>query len=185
MNKKKQFAEIIKNYKKLVTCQKNISASMNRFCKNLGAGMNLIQEYYGIESSAAVRKSSKKKDAEAENKANDASTSCPELVRIFREQKNMSNVELYKKANVSKQVYSNIISGKALPKRETVIAIALALELNLEETEELLASAGHSFMPDDTFSRIVKDCILMRKNIEETNACLDEAGLSILGNIVK
>ena len=140
--------------------------------------MNLIQEY--CEQSFTPSKKALKKKGEDATVA-----SFTDLVQAFREKKNMSNVELYKKANVSKQVYSNMISGKALPKRETVIALAIALDLNFEETEKLLSSAGHSFMPDDTFSRIVKECILFEKNIEETNARLDKAGLPLLGNIVK
>ncbi len=178
MNKKSQLIAIIKNYRMLIAAQKDISANVYSFCSNIEVGMNFIQEYCSSAFSSPEKKSPRQKRIPSQ-------ASFSELVNTFREHKKMTNVELYKKANVSKQVYSNIISGKVFPKRETVIAIAFALGLNFEETEKLLASAGHSFIPDDTFSRIVKECILLEKSIEETNDQLDKAGLSLLGNIVK
>lgn len=53
--------------------------------------------------------------------------------------------ECYKKANVSKQLFSKIRSNPHYrPKKETVLAFALALNLNLDDTNALLKTAGYS-----------------------------------------
>ena len=57
--------------------------------------------------------------------------------------KGMDDVECYKKANVSKQTWYKIMNEKDYkPSRNTVISFAVALGLNLEETNALLATVG-------------------------------------------
>ncbi len=58
----------------------------------------------------------------------------------------MTNAECYRKANISKQLFSKICSDPHYhPTRSTVFALAVALELNLDETERLLNKAGLAF----------------------------------------
>ena len=52
--------------------------------------------------------------------------------------------EIYRKALVSKQVFSGIVRGK-IPLKDTVLKLAFALGATLEEAENLLKSAGYSF----------------------------------------
>ena len=106
----------------------------------------------------------------------------PDLLRESRDHKNLSDVELYKTAGISKQVYSNIMSGKSIPSRETVIALAVALGMNIYETNAFLKTAGYSLLPSDMLSKLVRNSINMKKDLEELNALLDEAGLPILGS---
>ena len=105
-----------------------------------------------------------------------------DLLRAARDSKGMTDVELYKAASLSKQVYSKIMSGKCVPSRESVIALAVALGLNIYETNALLKTAGYCFLPSDALSKLARDSIQIKRNLDELNGLLDEAGLPALGS---
>ncbi len=57
--------------------------------------------------------------------------------------KGKGDVECYKRANVSKQTWYKIMNdGNYRPSKSTVLAFAIALELSLAETRQLLATVG-------------------------------------------
>lgn len=59
--------------------------------------------------------------------------------------KNKKNPEVYNAAGMTPDCFSKIISGKTkTPKKENVVALAIALNLNFEEATDLLSSAGFS-----------------------------------------
>lgn len=71
--------------------------------------------------------------------------------------RNMSDPECYKKANVSKQTFHKIVSDKNYkPSKTTVIAFAIALELNLEETKHLLETVGFALSRSIKFDLIIE-----------------------------
>ena len=60
------------------------------------------------------------------------------------DEKRMEDSDVYKAANISKQTFSKIRYNKDYhPKKEVAVAFALALKLNLEETQKLLGTAGY------------------------------------------
>lgn len=67
---------------------------------------------------------------------------------------------IYRKACVSKQVFSKINSNSNYqPSKATAIGFCLALELDLEETQELLARAGFTLSKSSLFDVIIMYCI--------------------------
>lgn len=73
------------------------------------------------------------------------------------DKKGMSDVECYKKANVTRKTFWKINNSASYkPSKQTVLAFAVALELSMDETEQLLRSAGFSLSHNNTFDLIVE-----------------------------
>ena len=99
------------------------------------------------------------------------------LMQLIADRK-LDNVTVYKKACIDKKFFSKIISNKDyVPKKHTVMALGLALELPLEEYESFLASAGYAFMPSSKFDLIVKFCVMNQiYNLINVDVILDDHG---------
>lgn len=84
-------------------------------------------------------------------------------VTLFKliDAKGISDVECYKRANVSKQTWYKILNEKEYrPSKNTIIAFAIALELSLEETKHLLSTVGFTFSRSSKFDVIIEYFIL-------------------------
>ena len=98
----------------------------------------------------------------------------------------MSHVECYKKANITKQLFSKISSDPHYhPTRPTVFAFAIALKLTLDETERLLNKAGLAFDLTDDTDKIVCFFIYHKNyDLTEINEVLDQHDQKCLGNVI-
>lgn len=66
---------------------------------------------------------------------------------------------VYKKAHLNAKLFSKLRNPKYHPSRKTIIALGLALELNLEQFELLLNSANYSFALNNEFDIVIIYCI--------------------------
>lgn len=95
------------------------------------------------------------------------------LFRFIREKK-LDEVKVYKKANMTKQHFSKIRSDDDYqPKKETAIALAIGLELSLDETKDLLKSCGYALSQSTYFDLIIEYFIQHRNyDLYEINLVL-------------
>lgn len=81
---------------------------------------------------------------------------------LFRliDERGLTDAQVYKKANLDRKLFSKIRCGDHyIPGKQTVLALVFALELNMDETVDLISRAGMALSPGSKFDLILSYCI--------------------------
>ena len=106
------------------------------------------------------------------------------LLRMIDE-RGLTDAQVYKRANLDRKLFSKIrCNPNYSPSRRTVIALAIALELNMDEAVDLLRRAGMALSPGNKFDLIISYCIQNEiYDIYRVNALLFDYDLPLLGAV--
>lgn len=106
-----------------------------------------------------------------------------ELLRKIDE-KGFSDSEVYKRAELDRRLFSKIRSNADYkPSKATALALAVALELSIDEAVDLIGRAGLAFSQSSISDLIVRYCIENGiYDIYEVNALLYEYDQPLLGS---
>ena len=132
---------------------------------------------------AATKAAPKPKAVTLEDMLKQADAGFTETLLKLIDERGKKDSEVYKKANISKQHFSKIRNNPHYqPTKATAIAFAIALELNLRETQDLIGRAGYTLTNSSKFDLIIRYFIEQKiYDVMEINIALYEFDQHLLG----
>jgi hypothetical protein len=117
-----------------------------------------------------------------ENKEYMVTDSLSVLLAQLMEQKGLKKSAVIRRAELAEVYAYQIFSGLRVPERKKLLCLALGMEPNLQETQNLLKCAGYSpLYVKLPFDSIVLYAVCKGLSVVETNELLFEYDLETLG----
>ena len=92
--------------------------------------------------------------------------------------KGLKNSEVYAAANISKQYFSKLLKGQVKPSKDKMLALAVGLRLNMDETADFLRIGGYALSPISQTDTVVEYFIRKQEyNVLKINIVLFDYGL--------
>ena len=175
------------------TCQQavyGVGEEFRRSCRDMDMCESAAVREHLLCAPMAAPKAAPKPQAAPKQKAvsladmlKQADAGFAETLLKLIDQRGKKDSEIYKKANISKQHFSKIRNNPNYkPTKPTAIALALALELDLEQTKDLIGRAGYALTNSSKFDLIIRYFIEQGNyNVVEINIALYEFDQLLLG----
>ena len=114
-------------------------------------------------------------------------SSLSEHLRDLLRERTGTDSEVYKRAEISKQIFSNILNNENYhPTKSTMIQLAIGLELDLAQTQKLLEKAGYALTRSSKADLVVEYCIRQKiYSVTFINEALWDSGLPLLSTGLK
>ena len=105
------------------------------------------------------------------------------LEKILLE-KNLTKQEVIRRSGLNREYAYHIFSGKKNnPSRQKILALAIALDLNLDETQYFLRYAGQGVLyPRNQWDAVIISAIEQNLSVAQTNELLHSLGETLLLN---
>ena len=117
-----------------------------------------------------------------ENKDYMVSDDLSRLLAQLLESKGLKKSQVIKNAEISEVYGYQIFSGIRVPERKKLLCLAIGMELNIEETQQLLKCAGYSQLYVKLpFDSVVLFGLCKQLSVVQINELLYEYGLETLG----
>ena len=119
-----------------------------------------------------------------ENYLKDMDKPFMETLFDYIDKKGLTDVECYKRANIDRKTFNKLKNNpKQRPSKQTAVAFAIALKLDLNETQHLLSTAGLTLSKSFLFDKIIRYFIQAKNyDIYEINQALFEFDQVSLGS---
>lgn len=105
-----------------------------------------------------------------------------QALMMYMIEKNLSDVDVYRKINMDKTTFNKIKNHpEHTPSRVNALAIAIGLELNIDQTKDFIARAGYALSSSSAFDLIISAFITYGNyHFDEINETLYELNLPTL-----
>jgi len=147
---------------------------------SINADYDLLEDEYAAPSYAPSFPSEAKS---LEDRLEHLDKTFQQYLFMLIDRRGLSDPDVYKKANIDRKHFSKIRSNVDYsPSKKTALALAIALELSLDETKDLLSRAGLALSPSIISDKIIEYCIeTSNYDIYEINCILFKYDQPTLG----